>query len=149
LSHEEFPLLEIEQTDMGEILEVLGTASTSPNLSASGFDMNFSALELIETLEHLCISHCNLSVAAKADILPTLVSLLVNGQIPEMKAACRLLWILLGDPNFCFNKDVYALALNEILRMLLENNDKGLQLLSQLLLNEPEINTDGKNTCKV
>lgn len=88
LSHEEFPLLEIEQTDMGEILEVLGTASTSPNLSASGFDMNFSALELIETLEHLCISHCNLSVAAKTDILPTLVSLLVNGQVPEMKAAC-------------------------------------------------------------
>lgn len=62
-------------------------------MSASGFDMTFSALELMESLEYLCISCSNLSAIAMADILPTLVSLLVNGKVPEQKAACQLLWI--------------------------------------------------------
>ena len=130
---------------MAEVLEVLRTASTSLSMSAQGFDMKFSALELLDTLENLCISQTNLSTIAKADVLPTLVSMLVTGIVPIQRVACRILWILLGESNFHFNKEVFAPLFQEILTMLLENQDTSLQVFSQLLLSEPRIRTNGNH----
>ena len=73
------------------------------------------------------------------------MSLLVNGKVPEQKAACRLLWVLLGESSFHFNKEVYTPLLQEIITMLLEHRDKGLQLLSQILLSDPGIRANGIN----
>ena len=71
--------------DMTEITEPLGLASTSSSLKASTVKFSFSALELLEGLEHLLISDSNLSAVAKMDIMPTFVSLLLNGNPPEKR----------------------------------------------------------------
>lgn len=145
LNHGELSQLDLEDKDISKVLEILGTTSSSSDMSACGFDMKFSALELLETLERLCISQNNLTTLAKADILPTLVSLLVNGRIPEQKGACRILYILLGESCFHFEKELYAPLLQEILISLFSKEDKCLQLLSQLLLGEPEIRENGND----
>ena len=143
LFKEELSLLDI---DMTEIIEPLGLASTSSSLKASTVKFSFSALELLEGLEHLLISDSNLLAVAKMDIMPTFISLLLNGNPPEKKITCRLLWILLNFRDFVFDEDMYSASLEELLLIMAEDpNDKSLDAYSKLLLADERIVKNGTN----
>ena len=138
-------ILDMDRSDLDTLLTMLGSASTSTELKASGFGFSFSATEILESLLHLFISQKNILSVLGMDIIPTILSLLLNGQLFDKLFACQLLWILLGEPNFLWDKEFYSDSIEEILTTLLEDKNESVQALSKLLLSEPCFWPNGKN----
>ena len=139
-------ILDMDAADLEMILNMLGSASTSTELKASGFGFNFSATEILELLLHLFISQKNLASALAMDMIPTILSLLLNGKVLDKLFSCQLLWILLGEPHFQWDREIYCSPIKEVLTTLIEDGDESLQALSKLLLSEPCFGPNGKNS---
>ena len=139
---DELQILDMNSADLQTILNMLGTASTSIELKASGFGFTFSATEILQSLLHLFISRKNLLSLSSLDVMPTILALLLNGQVQDKMLTCQLLWILLGECHFQWDEELYCNAIKELLIVMAE--DESLQVVSKLLLNEPCMGLNGK-----
>ena len=98
--------------------------------------------EILDLLLNLFISTKNLLSALSMELIPTLLVLLSNGCLLDKLLTCELLWILLGESHFQWDKVLYCGSIKEILTTMVENSDENLQVVSKLLLSEP---LDGKD----
>ncbi len=142
LNLNDLPILDMDSADLETLLRMLGSASTSTQLKASGFGFTFSATEILESLLHLFISPKNLQSLLSMEVTPTILSLLLNGHSQDKLLSCQLLWILVDESCFQWDQE---LQIKEVLTAMPEDNDESLQLFSKLLLSEPCFETNGKD----
>ena len=142
---EELLIVDMNSDDLQTLLNMLGSASTSIKLMASGFGFTFSATEILQSLLHLFISQKNLLSVLSLDVMPTLLALLFNGHVQDKLLTCQLLWILLGEHRFQWDEELFCNPIKELLTATLDNEDESLQVLSKLLLSEPCMGSNGKD----
>lgn len=142
---DELQILDMNSADLQTILNMLSSASTSLELKASGFGFTFSATEILQSLLHLFISQKNLLSLSSLDVMPTILALLLNGQMQEKLLTCQLLWILLGECHFQWDKELFCCPIRELLFAMLDSEDESLKVVSKLLLSEPCMGQNGKN----
>lgn len=137
-------ILDMESADLETLLRMLGEASSSTQLKATGFGFNFSATEILESLLNLFISPKNLLSALSMDLIPTVLALLLNSCSQSQLLTCQLLWIVLDESHFQWNQEQYCNSIKEVLTGLIMNGDKSLQVFAKLVLNEPCFELNGK-----
>ena len=137
-------LIDMDSADIETLLKMLGSASTSAEMKASGFSFNFSAAEILQSLLHLFISKKNIASASKVDVMPTIVALFVNGRTTEILLTCQLLWVLLGESCFQWDEELYCNPVKRMLLTMLRDDDQCVQVHSKLLLAEPCFIPEGK-----
>ncbi len=142
---DELLIVDMNSADLQTILDMLGSASSSTELTAIGFGLIFSATEILQSLLHLFISQKNFLSLLSLDMMPAILALLLNGHVQDKLLTCQLLWILLGDRRFQWDEELFCNPIKELLTAMLENEDENLQVLSKLLLSEPCMGTNGKD----
>ena len=136
IENDQFNLFAINQDELTTVVDLLGNASSSEDLIATNLQAKFSALELVETITHLCFYPPNLTAFAKADIMPGIISILVHANVQLSKAVLKLLWILLEDCNFLSHCEPYMDVVVEMCLSFTRNNQE-LQFLANLLYFRP------------
>ena len=127
-----YELFSMTQAEVDTVVGLLGTASSSPTMMAAGWDMQFSALELVENMIYLCFYPPNLTAFAKTELMPTFISLLMQQNLSLSKAVIRLVWILLGDSDFQSHSEPFMDDIMEVCSDF-SMDDNELQFLVYLL----------------
>ena len=130
--HSMYELFGMIQAEVDTVVELLGTASSSPTMMAAGWDMQFSALELVENMIYLCFYPSNLTSFAKAELMPTVISLLMQQNLSLSKAVIQLVWILLEDGDFQSHSKPFMDDVMDVCSDFSVGNDE-LQFLMNLL----------------
>ena len=130
--HSRYDLFSMSQTEIDTVVGILGAASNSPTLTAAGWGMQFLALELIQNMIYLCFYPPNLTAFANADLMPAIITLLVQQDLSLFKVVIHLVWILLGDDGFRSHSEPF---MDDILEMCstFSVGDYELQFLRYLL----------------
>lgn len=100
LCSDDLSLLKLEGRDVNSLIQGLGSASSSHNLQGSAFGYSFSAYELLTIVQNLIIYPDNLQAFAEANLVPSLVALIVNGSPSVKKMVYYVFWCLLDSPDF-------------------------------------------------
>jgi len=132
IGNDQLNFFAINQDELITIVDLLGNASSSDTLMATNLQAKFSALELVETITHLCFYPPNLISFAKAEVVPSFISILVHANVQLSKAVLKLFWILLEDCNFQSQSEPY---MDDIVGMCLSytRDNQELQFLINLL----------------
>lgn len=141
--HPRYELFGMVQTEVDTVVDLLGTASSSPTMIAVGWDMQFSALELVENMIYLCFYPPNLTAFAKAELMPTVISLLMQQNVSLSKAVIQLAWVLLEDSDFQSHSKPFMEDVMDVCSDFSMGNDE-LQFLMSLLHFTPT--SKGKTT---
>ena len=146
IGHSRYDLFSMSQTEVDSVVRILGATSNSPTMTAAGWGMQFSALELVQNMIYLCFYPPNLTAFANADLMPAMITLLVRQDLPLFRAVVHLIWILLGDESFQSHSDPF---MDDILEMCSnfssDDYDRELQFLAHLL--EFTLTSEGKHLC--
>lgn len=137
-------ILDMDSTDLESMLNMLGSASTSTQLKASGFGFTFSVTEILESLLHLLISQKNLSFLLEIDLIPSILAVFLDVHVQNKLLACQLLWILMGESHFQWDMELYCCPIKELLIAMIEDDNENLRVFSKLLLSEPCFGSNGK-----
>jgi len=140
IDHARYDLFTMSRTEIDTVIGLLANASNSPALSVTGCGIQFSALELVENMIYLCLSPSNLTAFASTELMPTIISLLVQQNSALFKAVIRLVWILLDDSNFQNHSEPF---MDDVMEMCLafSADDCELRFLTNLL--QFALNTQG------
>ena len=131
---DDLPLLKFEDRDINSLIRSLAFASTSDNLQGSAFGYSFSAHELLAILQRLIINPDNFRAIAQSDLVPSLISLFVNGSLLVKKMVCNLFWCLMDSPSFVATVTSCELPLVDVFSET--NEDVDISLLAELMLVE-------------
>lgn len=129
-------LLDLTNTEIESLTEMVSQCAFSESLRASGFGCQFHAKELIDIVSNLAVSPNNFSEIVQSKSLPpSLLQLLRKGGSYEKKSTCRLL-LQLSCCSYNFSKKMSNLQLKEVLfeEMSEESNDPCFLFLGQCLL---------------
>ena len=129
-------LLNLTNTEVESLAEMVSQCAFSESLTASGFGCQFHAKELIDIVFNLIVSPHNFSEIIQSKSLPlSLLQLLRRGGSYEKKSTCRLL-LQLSCCSYSFNKEMNDLQLKEALfeEVSEENNDPCFLFLGRCLL---------------
>ena len=132
IGHSRYNLFSMSQTEIDSLVHILGAASNSPTVTAAGWGMQFSALELVQNMIYLCFYPPNLTAFANADLMPAIITLLVRQDLSLFKVVIQLVWILLGDDSFRSHSEPFMDDILEIFSNF-SSDDYELQFLTHLL----------------
>ena len=129
-------LLDLTNTEIESLAEMVSQCAFSESLTASGFGCQFRAKELIDIVSNLAVSPHNFSEIIQSKSLPlSLLQFLRRGGSYEKKSTCRLLLQLSCCSNN-FSKEMNDSQLKEALFEVMseESNDPCFLFLGQCLL---------------
>lgn len=135
-------ILQLEDSDVEIIVDLLSKASASDQHEVKGHQCIFSTTELLSGINCLLNDSMNANKLINSDILVTLISILVAGYPDEQKQAVLLMWSLAN--RVCLMETVSALDLPliDVLWNLESTEDPHLKLATYGLLSHIDASSE-------
>ena len=140
LGEKDLPLLKLTEKEASCFCETLATATTSDEHTGKIFDIELSALDLLNAMLGLVAYPSNQELMLRGDvnIVDFIAVLLATFREPEIKAAALLLWHLFTDP--CIRMQILtskSFIIDQIHELHL-NPDEEIKRLSSCILEAAE-----------
>ena len=136
LNDDQLFLLELTESEICTLLEMLKSASQSGFSLVSGFGCTFSAEEVLVMINNFLLSERNFSgilYSSRHDILDSLMCLLKHPDNAVKTHVCKIILILLNSLKFR-RRAIAASLDNSLSRCVGEKEDSFLDFLSQCVL---------------
>lgn len=127
-------ILQLEDSDVEVVVNLLSTASASDKHEVKGHQCVFSTTELLSGVNCLLIDSMNAKKLIKSDILTTLISILVTGYPDEQKQVVLILWSLVDHLPLMEAVGALDLPLTDVLYELESGEETDLKLVTSGLL---------------